>query len=117
MTELSLYQVAKEAVSNAFAHGRAANIWIDLHETQASLTLTIQDDGIGFDPFEDRGAHFGIAIMRERALAVSGELFLDSMPGKGTRVSVTLRKDPLQTERPPEGGATQYGGHPNQDEP
>jgi signal transduction histidine kinase len=117
MTELSLYQVAKEAVGNALAHGRAANIWIDLHETQASLTLTIQDDGIGFDPLEDRRAHFGIAIMRERALAIGGELFLDSMPGKGARVSVTLRKDPIQTKRPPEGGATHQGGHPNQDQP
>jgi len=100
-TELSLYQVAKEAVSNALAHGRAANIWIDLHETQASLTLTIQDDGIGFDPLEERSAHFGIAIMRERAFAAGGELFLDSMPGKGSRVSVNLRKDPLQKKDAP----------------
>jgi signal transduction histidine kinase len=101
LIELSLYQVAKEAVSNALAHGQAANIWIELRETRAALTLTIQDDGIGFDPLESRGAHFGIAIMRERAAAVGAELFLDSMPGKGSKVSVALRRTPSQTESAP----------------
>jgi signal transduction histidine kinase len=95
VTELSLYQIAKEALSNALAHSQARNVWIDLVEEQTMLLLTVTDDGIGFDPLLDRAGHFGIAIMRERASAVGAQFFVDSSPNRGCKISVSLPRQVL----------------------
>jgi signal transduction histidine kinase len=95
VTELSLYQIAKEALSNALAHSQARNVWIDLVEEQTMLLLTVTDDGIWFDPLLDRAGHFGIAIMRERASAVGAQFFVDSSPNRGCKISVSLPRQVL----------------------
>ena len=89
--ELALYQVAKEAISNGVAHSRAENLWLTLDQRHGWILMTIRDDGIGFDPLEPKGGHFGIHIMRERVVASGGETYIDSTPGAGCTVSVRLR--------------------------
>jgi signal transduction histidine kinase len=97
-SELVVYQLAKEALSNAVAHSKAANLWVHLFEEGGSARLTVEDDGVGFDPLEERVGHYGLAIMRERASAVGGDLYVDSLPGRGSRIDLALkpRRDVVQ---------------------
>ena len=90
-SELVLYQIAKEALSNAVAHSRAANVWVQLFDEAGVTRLTIKDDGIGFDPLEERAGHYGIAIIRERASAIGAELYIDSFPGRGSTIELWLK--------------------------
>jgi two-component system nitrate/nitrite sensor histidine kinase NarX len=90
-SELVLYQIAKEALSNAIMHSKATNVWVQLVDEAGVTRLTVKDDGIGFDPLEERDGHYGIAIMRERASAVGADLYIDSLPGRGSTIDVSLK--------------------------
>jgi signal transduction histidine kinase len=92
--EHHLLRIAQEAVTNARKHARAAHITVTLEFT-AGLTLRITDDGEGFDVTAgpvDNSLHFGLLGMRERAGKISATLDLQSAPGKGTTVQVTLAR-------------------------
>jgi signal transduction histidine kinase len=54
------------------------------------LTLTVADDGVGFDPGAAPSGHYGLVGMQEQAALIGAELRLDSVPGQGTRVSVSV---------------------------
>ncbi|HEX6832568.1 MAG TPA: two-component regulator propeller domain-containing protein, partial [Rudaea sp.] len=92
--EHNLVRIAQEAVANAIQHGRAREISTELRYDFARLTLSIRDDGIGYDggaprPAEgDRG--YGLQNMRLRAHAMHGELSIQSAPGVGTRIDVVV---------------------------
>jgi signal transduction histidine kinase len=85
--ELTLYQIAKEALSNAVTHADARHILVQLTATEDSFVLTVSDDGHGFDPWIEYPGHYGIEIMRERTAVMGGELWIDASPRGGTRVS------------------------------
>ena len=88
-----LMMVAREAVFNAILHGHAQQIIAELSYTDESLSLTIKDDGQGFDPqdtFDPAAGHFGILGMQERAERIGGVFRLDSRPGAGTLVEVRV---------------------------
>ena len=61
-----------------------------LQESDAVVTLEVQDDGVGFDPSGDFAGHLGLRSMRERASKSGGELLIDSKPGRGTTIRLTL---------------------------
>jgi two-component system, NarL family, sensor histidine kinase UhpB len=86
--ELVVYRVAQEALTNAVRHADAGVIRFSLCRGADEVVLTVQDDGRGFDPARVSPA-FGIRGMRERALLVRARLEVDSVPGRGT--VVTLR--------------------------
>jgi signal transduction histidine kinase len=90
-TELVLYQIAKEALTNAATHSRATNIWVELRQDPECISLSVRDDGIGFDPSIQREGHYGLAIMTERSLAIGGQLYVDSAPKQGSEISLTIR--------------------------
>jgi signal transduction histidine kinase len=54
------------------------------------LALTVADDGAGFDPGAVPGGHYGLVGMQEQAALIGAELHVDSAPGQGTRVSVSV---------------------------
>lgn len=88
--EIACYRVASEAVTNAIRHAKAQKIKIELRNADHHLRLTVRDDGYGFDvaqheigPTRER---LGLTGMRERTVAVGGELKIDSEPGKGTEL-------------------------------
>ena len=83
-------QIVREAVSNALRHGNAARITIRLHEDRDRLALLIQDDGTGFDPAATSSDGHGLANFRARADSIGADFRLDSQPGNGTRIVVTL---------------------------
>jgi signal transduction histidine kinase len=90
-----VFFIVEEAVNNARKHAQADNIWVRLKRRGELLRLEVQDDGVGFDvasveaSYEQRGS-LGMVNLRERAELVNGVLRIDSVPGKGTRVAVTI---------------------------
>jgi signal transduction histidine kinase len=88
----TLYRVAQEAVTNAIRHARANGVAISLARQADEVELEIADDGVGFDPGDaDRlRPGMGLFTMQERAALVGGRLTLQSRPGAGTRVRVTV---------------------------
>jgi signal transduction histidine kinase len=86
-----LFQIAQEALNNALKHARAQGVRIALEFQEDGTRLEVGDDGSGFDPEEaGRGGGLGLRGMRERAQAIGGTLTLDSSPGKGTTIRVTV---------------------------
>ncbi len=83
-----LFYVLREAVGNAVAHARARRVVIDVKQSQDQVTVTVEDDGEGFDP-ERLAPHeqVGLLSMRERAALVGGQLRIDTARHEGTRVT------------------------------
>jgi two-component system, NarL family, sensor histidine kinase UhpB len=85
------YRVAQEAMTNIVKHSGAtqASVELRLYPDAQHLNLIIRDNGKGFDP---HSGHDGIGLigMRERVAAVGGTLHIESAPGEGTEISVTL---------------------------
>lgn len=96
-TSLCLFRVAQECLRNVARHAEASQVVVSMCDQNGGLQLTVEDDGIGFDPAGRREkGHLGIAGMRERVILLSGEFHLDSDLGKGTKVSawVPLKESP-----------------------
>lgn len=91
---VELLQIAREAVSNAFRHGRATELSLQVALAEREIRLEVSDNGVGFDPAAARGNGFGLGNMRARAGRMGGSLRIESRPGAGTRVSATLPNPP-----------------------
>jgi signal transduction histidine kinase/ligand-binding sensor domain-containing protein len=91
--EDQLFRIGQEAVTNAVKHGNPKRIEVRLHYDAVKVTLTISDDGRGFDPgaAPDDG-HFGLLGLRERAAALGTTVELRSAPGQGTSISVAVNR-------------------------
>jgi len=96
--QLVVYRVAQEALSNAARHSGAETVRVRLLRDADSgspsgdgdrVELTVGDDGSGFT-FDQAARGLGIAGMRERALLIGGELTIESRPGRGTMVRLTV---------------------------
>jgi len=91
---INLFRVLQEALSNAVKHSGARNYRVVLRRIGDELTLEVADDGRGFDVRAALMGHgLGLVSMQERLSLVNGEVHIDSKPGAGTtvRVSVSLR--------------------------
>ena len=88
----ALYRIAQEALHNVVKHANAATVRISLSIEAATCRLTISDDGRGFDPSSDFPGHLGLQSMKERAERAGAKLAIESEPGAGTRVELTLRR-------------------------
>ncbi len=84
-----LYLVFKEAVNNAARHADCSAVSIKVWADGAQILLAVSDDGKGFDPAELSEGH-GLLSMRNRARAVGGELVIESTPGAGSEVRLTI---------------------------
>jgi two-component system nitrate/nitrite sensor histidine kinase NarX len=89
-TELVLYQIAKEATTNALTHARANHVWVSLRQVGESVALSVRDDGIGFDAARIPEGHYGLEIMRERAAAIGAYFWIDALPQVGTHVQLSI---------------------------
>jgi hypothetical protein len=95
---LALYRILQEALTNVARHAGATRVDITLSVEDGTVALVVTDDGRGFEP-EAAGADatrpsLGLLGMRERALALGGELRVDARPGQGTAVSARVPRRP-----------------------
>jgi signal transduction histidine kinase len=96
--ELMFFRVAQEAVTNALRHGNAKMIHVLLSYQADKVILAVRDNGCGFLP-NSASATLGIGLlgMRERVAALAGCVEIESAPGKGCCITVTM---PLLKEPP-----------------
>ena len=88
----NVYRIAQEAIGNAVRHGRPRQLSVRLWQGGAETGLEIEDDGTGFDPLaHHRGS--GLINMRERAVAIAGDLAVESTSRRGTRVRLLIPAD------------------------
>jgi ligand-binding sensor domain-containing protein/signal transduction histidine kinase len=89
--EYNLLRIAQEAVLNAVKHSGTRSLVVALERTATRVRLLVKDDGAGFDcNGSTQAGHYGVLGMRERAAHIGAELNLDTAPGAGTAVSVTM---------------------------
>uniref|UniRef100_UPI0035AE49C6 sensor histidine kinase n=1 Tax=Promineifilum sp. TaxID=2664178 RepID=UPI0035AE49C6 len=90
--ELAYYRIAQEALRNVGRHARAGRAALSLTFDAGHATLTIEDDGVGFDAGRAAelalAGHYGLLGARERAEAVGARLEVESAPGQGTIITV-----------------------------
>ena len=85
----TLFRILQEALANVARHSAAQSVDVSLSYGVDAVSLTITDDGCGFDTRTQHGG-MGLSSMRERAETLSGDLTVESEPGEGTRITVTL---------------------------
>jgi signal transduction histidine kinase len=104
--EDELFRIGQEAVNNVVRHAHAESLRVHLEYGIESLWLDVADTGRGFDPAQAasrKEGHYGLTGIRERARILKADVMLESGPGRGTRLRVTV---PL----PREGAGTGEGG-------
>ena len=87
-----LYRIAQESLANVMKHARANKVIVSLASTADAITLTVQDDGVGFDTQQLANGHRGLGLisMAERLRLVRGTVTIDSIPHQGTRLSIKV---------------------------
>ena len=90
-TALSLFRIVQEGLRNVRTHSRATKVDVWLQGSAEAISLTLSDNGVGFK-FSDSVASHGIGLrsMRERARILGGTFKVQSWPGQGTRIAVTV---------------------------
>ena len=83
---LALYRIVQEAVNNAERHARVTEATVTLRSVGGAVIAEIRDEGCGFE-FD---GHTGLTSMRERAALVGGSITVDTAPGSGTTIRVTV---------------------------
>ena len=96
--ELVLYRVAQEAMTNVVKHADARSVKVTLSRADGQVHLTVDDDGIGFDPTratarDDQGLGLGLFGMEERVALVGGTLAIRQLIPRGTRVIASVPID------------------------
>jgi signal transduction histidine kinase len=87
----ALFRIFQETLTNVARHADATEVRVALAREPASLVLSMRDNGQGFKVDEAaRSPSLGLAGMRERVFSVAGELDIQSTPGEGTTVTVTI---------------------------
>jgi len=98
-TKIAIYRILQEALANGHRHSGASHQRLALERRGGAIALTVSDDGKGFDPQrvlaseEDvgvEGGHFGLRGIQDRVEMLGGTFALDSAPGRGTSLTVTL---------------------------
>ena len=91
----TLYRIAQEALNNVAKHAEASQVDVCLKCKADRATLSIRDDGRGFNVDNIPPGHFGLGIMQERAASIGAVLEVDSEPGGGTEVRVIWKQGAL----------------------
>ncbi|HCO86351.1 MAG TPA: histidine kinase, partial [Arenibacter sp.] len=100
LAETNIYRVVQEAVNNAIKYAEANYILVTINFNNNILSVVIDDDGKGFDdsilgkvPKNTSEGGMGLFFMKERMNYINGRLFINSIPGKGTRVTINYKTD------------------------
>ncbi len=93
--ETAMYRITQEALTNVLKHARATAVSILIDRRPEAVRLVIEDDGAGFDPNASRAQRttpggLGLPGIKERAVLLGGDFRVESSPGEGTALYVTL---------------------------
>ena len=88
--ETAAYRVSQEALNNVARHAETAEAELSLQASDRSLEISIEDQGVGFDPVEKLDSSVGLLGMRERVELLGGKFDVVSSPGHGTRITAQL---------------------------
>jgi signal transduction histidine kinase len=92
---LEVLSVVREALSNIARHARATRAEVLVASDGDGITVTVSDNGVGFDPDAPRGlGHLGLANMDARTTGIGGTLGIESSPDRGTRIIAHVPRDP-----------------------
>ncbi|MEM8937858.1 MAG: ATP-binding protein [Bacteroidota bacterium] len=98
LAETNIYRVTQEAVNNAIKYSEANYILVTINHAEELLSVVIDDDGKGFDPTvldkvakRNSEGGMGVFFMKERINYINGRLFINSIPGEGTRVTINYK--------------------------
>lgn len=90
--EIHVMQIVREALANVIHHAKARHAWVTIAQgADGSISVTIDDDGIGLGQKSAEAHHYGMAIMQERALTLHGSLQAQTRAVGGTRISLTFQ--------------------------
>jgi signal transduction histidine kinase len=85
-----VFRVVQESLTNCARHSQAKSVTVQLDSNEELLTLTVADDGAGFEPGKRVGTGLGLLSMQERAAELGGTFEIVSHPGNGTRIQITI---------------------------
>ena len=85
----ALYRLVQEGLNNAAKHARATSVWVNLDYADGEVSLSLEDNGQGFDP-KTIDRNMGLPGIRDRFLMLNGNFDIESAPGKGTRLFGSL---------------------------
>ena len=109
--ETVLYRIVQEALNNVSKHAEASSVKLRVSSQERAIRCSIRDDGIGFDVSAvlERGGAEGIGLIgiRERLAPLRGTLDINSTPGGGTELVVTIPRDSC-----PQGAGSKAGRAP-----
>jgi two-component system, NarL family, sensor histidine kinase YdfH len=91
----TVIRAVAEALTNIAHHARAQQVKLDVQVKQEQLSITVQDDGVGFDPSAIPSGHYGILGIQERVRLVDGRFEIKSEPNMGTTLTIHIPLSPL----------------------
>ncbi|MDD4362576.1 MAG: ATP-binding protein, partial [Bacteroidales bacterium] len=93
--EILIYRCAQELANNALRHAQAEHINLQIIQENDRISLTVQDDGIGFD-VQNTPKGMGLNNINNRVLSFNGKMNLYSSPAAGTEIHIELQLNPEQ---------------------
>ena len=86
----ALYRLLQEGMNNAIKHAKATSVWVNLEYLDGEVSISLEDDGQGFDPSQRSSYGIGLQGLRDRFLTLGGNFDVESAQGKGTRLYGSL---------------------------
>jgi signal transduction histidine kinase len=94
----NMFLTAREAINNVIKHSGAAQAWLRIRMDGDNFCIRIQDDGCGFDPAApENGKRNGLANMKSRIRELEGTFSLETAPGQGTTIFISVRIAPRES--------------------
>ncbi|KAB8151797.1 tetratricopeptide repeat protein [Kordia sp. TARA_039_SRF] len=87
--KINIYRIIQESIQNINKYAQAENVILDFKKNDNRIILTIKDDGVGFDQ-DKRSSGIGLKNMKSRVTLLHGQFTINSIPGKGTSISVDV---------------------------
>ena len=90
-----LYRCSRELLRNVSDHAQAGNVWMRLTMRPHEIALSVEDDGVGFEPLEcsaafGPGGHYGLKSVRKQLAGLGGRFKIAASPGRGARIMMAI---------------------------
>lgn len=95
LIEINIYRLTQEAINNAIKYADSSHIIVQLSHSNKILSITVDDNGKGFDVSSvekkrNSESGMGLLFMKERVQYINGRVFINSIPGEGTRITFNI---------------------------